>query len=113
MSLTYRAMDKRTDDFDVNVAGASYLYELHKVLGLPVCTETSAHRVPYTMDRVTAKQCATKIHHALRMLGAVPSDQPTQIGVDRFEKENEPTSTAGMALSWAEFLEGCGGYEAE
>jgi hypothetical protein len=104
MSLTYVPKNKKTDDFDANVAGAGYLHRLHEVLGLPLCTEPGAKRVPYTMDKKTAVTCAKRIRTALVVLG--------EIGVVADETSNDPTSTAQMAEAWADFLEGCNGYEA-
>lgn len=112
MSLTYRPKNKRTDDFDANVAGATYLYRLHSVLGLPVCEDPpSTRRVPYKMDAATARMCAKRINAALVVLGAFHDDQPEEIGHDD-DPKTEPSATAQYAQSWAEFLQGCSGYEA-
>jgi hypothetical protein len=112
MSLTYRSKRNHLE-FYANVAGASYLGKVHRILGLPHLggdwgvkgKEFSMMRAPY---EATAKQCrewSRVLWTALEVFTGAKNL--------REAKRNRMFGNIYYLATWADFLQRCSGYRGD
>jgi hypothetical protein len=112
MGLTYYPKSKDVSEFDVNVAGADLLGQVHKIVGASLCDarfDQEIPRVHYVNDRETCLKDASILRDAIEnkreALAALATPENYWDGTsDEFIEWID---------SWQEFNEHCGGYDTD